>query len=155
MRWEHEIYKWSGQYDLDPNLIATVMQIESCGHPMISSKAGALGLFQVMPYHFGTEEDPLDPETNARRGLTYLARALDLSGGRLDLALAGYNGGHSVIEQDLYLWPYETRRYVYWGTGILDDIQKGLEISQRLEEWFSAGGTSLCRRAAEYFELLK
>ena len=31
--WKDWIYKWSSQFGVDPNLIATVMQIESCGDP--------------------------------------------------------------------------------------------------------------------------
>ena len=124
------------------------MQIESCGHARAVSSAGAAGLFQVMPFHFLEAEDPLDPETNARRGLAYLQRALDLAGGRADLALAGYNGGHSKITRPPETWPAETRRYVYWGSGVLEDIRTGAAPSPRLAEWLAAGGAGLCRQAA-------
>ena len=67
--WRSDILRWSNIYNLDPDLIAAVMQIESCGHPSVLSSAGAIGLFQVMPFHFQAGEDPFDPETNARRGL--------------------------------------------------------------------------------------
>ncbi|MBI3361154.1 MAG: hypothetical protein HY023_08590, partial [Chloroflexi bacterium] len=30
--WEKDIVKWSAAYGIDPNLVATVMQIESCGN---------------------------------------------------------------------------------------------------------------------------
>ena len=101
------------------------MQIESCGDPGARSGAGAQGLFQVMPFHFASGEAALDPETNARRGLGYLARSLELAGGRVDLALAGYNGGHSRISQSAELWPDETRRYVAWGSAIYADAASG------------------------------
>ena len=67
--WESEILAWSEKYRLDPNLVATVMQIESCGYQMAESRAGAKGLFQVMPYHFQDGENPYHPSTNAKRGL--------------------------------------------------------------------------------------
>ncbi|RMG78989.1 MAG: hypothetical protein D6712_20365, partial [Chloroflexi bacterium] len=38
--WSEDIQRWSDTYDIDPNLLATVMQIESCGHPTVSSSAG-------------------------------------------------------------------------------------------------------------------
>ena len=110
--WAPDILRWSVQYDLPPALVATVMQIESCGHPSIHSNAGAAGLFQVMPFHFGAGEDPLEPETNAFRGLSYLARSLELADGDQALALAGYNGGHGQISRVPSLWPAETLRYV-------------------------------------------
>lgn len=147
--WTPDILRWSVQYDLPPELVATVMQIESCGHPSIHSNAGAAGLFQVMPFHFGAEEDPLEPETNAFRGLSYLARSLELAEGDLALALAGYNGGHGQISRAPSLWPAETMRYVRWGAAILRDIRLGNVPSPGIESWLEAGGASLCQRAAE------
>jgi soluble lytic murein transglycosylase-like protein len=146
--WSVDIVRWASEFGLDPNLVAVVMQIESCGHPSVHSSAGALGLFQVMPYHFNTDDDPFDPQTNAQRGLIYLAQSFELSNGRIDLTLAGYNGGHGVIDHNPENWPAETRRYVRWGTSILDDIRRGEASSPHLEEWLSAGGASLCKRAA-------
>ncbi len=146
--WNHEILRWSEETGLDATLIATVMQIESCGDPTAVSPAGARGLFQVMLYHFAAGEDPLDPETNARRGLAYLAGALAQAGGRVDLALAGYNGGHGVITWPMAAWPDETRRYVSWGVGILRDIELGPAAEGGLSAWLAAGGSRLCSRAA-------
>ena len=148
-RWEPEIQAWAAAYSLDPNLVATVMQIESCGDPQAVSGSGAQGLFQVMPFHFAADENMLDPETNAARGLGYLARALELSSGQVGLALAGYNGGHSQIGRDASLWPDETRRYYYWGAGIYEEARAGAAQSPRLAEWLAAGGASLCARAAQ------
>jgi soluble lytic murein transglycosylase-like protein len=145
--WEPEIVRWAQEYHLAPDLVATVMQIESCGFARAVSRSGALGLFQVMPYHFQGDEDPFDPRTNARSGLRYLAEALHLAEGRIDLALAGYNAGHSAILLQPAAWPEETRRYVYWGSGILNDIAAGHLPSPRLQEWAAAGGARLCAEA--------
>lgn len=150
--WSEDITRWASEFGLDPNLISVVMQIESCGHPSVQSSAGALGLFQVMPYHFEAGEDPLNPQTNAHRGLSYLARSFELSNGRIDLTLAGYNGGHGVIDRKADAWPTETRRYVRWGVTILDDISRGETTSPHLDEWLAAGGASLCSRAASALE---
>jgi soluble lytic murein transglycosylase-like protein len=146
--WQSDILAWSAQYGLDANLIATVMQIESCGHPNAQSRSGAMGLFQVMPFHFAAGEDGFDPQVNAARGLHYLALGLERGVGQPELALAGYNGGHSRIGQSPNLWPAETQRYVYWGTGIYADARTGQAISPRLQEWLEAGGSGLCARAA-------
>ena len=149
-RWERAIVTWSAQYALPAALIATVMQIESCGDARAVSGAGAQGLFQVMPFHFKPGEDPGDPQTNARRGLAYLARALELSEGRVDLALAGYNGGLSRISQAPDAWPAETQRYVAWGSGIFADVTEGRSGSPALQAWLEAGGARLCRAAAQH-----
>lgn len=144
--WEEKIIKWSTQKGLDPNLVATVMQIESCGDPRARSSAGAMGLFQVMPYHFQKGENPYHPKTNARRGLSYLKSAR-AKGGNPRLAFAGYNGGIQGAQRPVSAWPAETKRYVYWGTGIYEDARAGKDRSPRLEEWLSSGGKWLCNQA--------
>ena len=95
--WSADIKRWANASALDPNLVAVIMQIESCGNPSARSGAGAMGLFQVMPFHFHFGENPYNPETNALRGLNYLARSLQTASGDARLALAGYNGGIGVI----------------------------------------------------------
>lgn len=147
-RWEDEIVAWSNEWGLDPNLVATVMQIESCGDPRAVSSAGAMGLFQVMPFHFSGGEDPYIPGTNAYRGLAYLRSALDARGGDVRLAFAGYNGGINGAKRPESTWPAETIRYVYWGTGIYADARQGKGQSERLDEWLGRGGASLCAQAA-------
>ncbi len=137
--WEGDILRWAAAYHLDPNLIATVMQIESCGNPRAVSSAGARGLFQVMPFHFAAGENPFDPETNARRGLGYLQAALQRSGGNVRLALAGYNGGLGVIGLPENLWPAETRLYVRLGWPIYQDARAGRRQSPTLSRFFHAG----------------
>ncbi len=145
--WAADIQRWAAAHDLDPLLVATVMQIESCGDPRAVSRAGARGLFQVMPYHFQDDENPLDPETNARRGLGYLRQMLDRTDGDVRLALAAYNGGPARIGQPEDWWPAETRRYVQWGWGIYQDAQAGRASSPTLEAWLAAGGRYLCHQA--------
>jgi len=145
--WSDEIRTWAGAAGLDPNLVATVMQIESCGDPRALSRAGAIGLFQVMPYHFAAGEVPYDPDTNALRGLDYLRRSLETAGGEARLALAGYNGGIGVIGRSESTWAAETQRYVYWGSGIYEDASSGAEQSLRLEEWYETAGANMCATA--------
>lgn len=146
-RWTPWILYWSFKYDVEPNHIATIMQIESCGNPKIPSPAGAQGLFQVMPFHFAEGEDMLDPGTNAFRGLSYFRARLDAAQGDIPTAFATYNGGPAAANPSNRV--HETQRYVYWATGILDDIDGGLSESPRLHEWLASGGASLCKRASE------
>ena len=146
--WEEEIIAWSEIYQLDPNLVATVMQIESCGFLLAESVAGAKGLFQVMPYHFHDGENPFQPDTNAKRGLLYLRQSKE-AGGNSKLTLAGYNGGINGATLPDEDWPKETHRYVYWGLRIYEDAANGFEHSARLDEWLSHGGASLCQKARE------
>jgi hypothetical protein len=145
--WEEDILAWGEEYGLDPNLIATVMQIESCGYVKAKSVAGAMGLFQVMPQHFKEEEDPYDPDTNAYRGLSWLQKTLK-SGGSTNMALAGYNAGIARVRNPNLEWSNETQRYVNWGLKIYQDTKCGYVYSSALHNWLSKGGSSLCNKAA-------
>jgi soluble lytic murein transglycosylase-like protein len=146
--WSESITRWATSAGLDPNLAATVMQIESCGDASATSRAGAIGLFQVMPYHFADDDSPYDPNTNAARGLNYLRRSLTAAHEDARLAFAGYNGGIGVISRSEWSWPEETVRYAFWGSGIYADAVAGNLDSARLDEWLTAGGSSMCARAA-------
>ena len=102
----NEIYKMSVKYpNLDVNLICATITHESARtwDPKVVSKAGAMGLMQIMPatgewlskYEgiswTGTEEVLFDPIYNIRLGTRYLSALIetyDLEGG-----LAAYNGG--------------------------------------------------------------
>jgi soluble lytic murein transglycosylase-like protein len=147
--WGNDIVRWANAAGVDPNLAATVMQIESCGDPRATSRSGATSLFQVMPFHFHFGENPYDPETNAVRGLNYLARSLQAGSGNARLALAGYNGGIGVISRSEWLWPSETKRYVLYGAPIYEDARSGATSSASLTEWFQKYGAGLCRQAAQ------
>lgn len=147
--WAASITNWAAAANIDPNLAATVMQIESCGDPRATSSAGAMGLFQVMPFHFSAGENPYEPDTNALRGMGYLRRSLDKAGGNARLALAGYNGGIGVISRGEYSWAAETARYVKYGYPIYQDAISGAGTSATLNEWFSRYGAGLCRQAAQ------
>ncbi len=146
-RWEAQIINWAREFDVDPNAVATVMQIESCGDFLAESYAGAQGLFQVMPFHFESHEVMKDPDTNARRGIAYLKLGLEITNGDIGRAFAGYNGGHSIANKTQDHWAHETQRYYYWGTGIYADATAGRQTSDRLDEWMAAGGASLCSQA--------
>ena len=100
---------------LDPELVKAVVAVESGYRPAAVSNKGAVGLMQLMP---ATAEqlavrDPLDPEQNLAGGSEYLRRMLDLFGGDLRLALAGYNAGPEAVRRYGGVPPYaETRSYV-------------------------------------------
>ena len=145
--WAGNISQWAAASQLDPNLVATIMQIESCGDPRARSSAGAMGLFQVMPFHFYAVDDPYNPDTNAARGLAYLVKSLATAGGDARLAMAGYNGGIGVIGRSEWNWSAQTKRYVQYGAPIYEDAKNGVNPSPALDQWYENYGASLCRQA--------
>jgi soluble lytic murein transglycosylase len=109
------IARQAGLQQLDPRLVEAVIQVESGYNPQALSRAGAMGLMQLMPE---TARDysvanPYDPEENLRAGITYLRRLLDRFKGSVELALAAYNAGPEPVERHGGIPPYaETRDYV-------------------------------------------
>lgn len=147
--WASSIATWSALNGLDPDIVATIMQIESCGDPGATSYAGAQGLFQVMPFHFAPGEDMLDPDTNALRGLAFYNRQLEYTGQDIYLSFAGYNGGYAASGSSYPYWANETQRYYTWASGIYDEAKAGLVDSPTLRRWLESGGSGLCAQAAQ------
>ncbi|MGD8558948.1 MAG: lytic transglycosylase domain-containing protein [Gammaproteobacteria bacterium] len=82
--------------ELPPELVLSVIHVESLFDRWAISSAGAQGLMQVMPFwlkEIGKEDDSLfDIKTNLRFGCTILKHYLDKEKGDLTRALARYNG---------------------------------------------------------------
>lgn len=81
---------------LEPELLLSLIHVESLYDRFAVSSAGAQGLMQVMPFwknEIGRPEDNLTKiETNLRYGSTILKHYLDIEKGNLIRALARYNG---------------------------------------------------------------
>jgi soluble lytic murein transglycosylase-like protein len=82
--------------NLDPQLVLSLIQVESNFDRFAISSAGAQGLMQIMPFwldEIGKPDDNLfDIETNLRFGCTILSIYLEREKGDMHRALARYNG---------------------------------------------------------------
>ncbi|MGH7644581.1 MAG: lytic transglycosylase domain-containing protein [Gemmatimonadales bacterium] len=99
------IYDVALSEGIDPNLGFRLVKVESRFDPRAKSKAGALGLAQVLPstarlYEPGlTLEQLYDPQTNLRLGFRYLRDLLERYNGHLETALLAYNRGPAKVEE--------------------------------------------------------
>jgi soluble lytic murein transglycosylase len=112
---EPMISRFSRQHQLHPALIRAVIKAESGFDPYAVSRAGAVGLMQLMPQTAVRMDvrDLYDPEDNIGGGTKYLRQLLDRFRGNLPLALAAYNAGEHVVDRYRTLPPItETRQYV-------------------------------------------
>lgn len=100
---------------ISSSLLKAVIHVESYFNPRAVSKKGALGLMQIMPENLEALNinDPFDPWENIMGGAYYFRTMLERFSGQVDLALAAYNAGPTVVEKYNDIPPYpETQRYV-------------------------------------------
>ena len=108
------ILRAAARHDIDPFLVAAIVQTESSFDKEAVSPRGALGLMQMMPT---TAEqlglaDAWDPGQNLDAGVSYLAYLLRRFDNDLVLALAGYNAGPGAVDRFGDLPPFrETRGF--------------------------------------------
>ena len=90
---------------LHPGLAFPLVKIESRFDLRATSRAGAVGLTQILPstarlYEPGlTQEQLYDPDTNLRLGFRYLRDLLERYDGNLERALLAYNRGPGKVEE--------------------------------------------------------
>ena len=95
-------------------LIDAVIRTESGYRPRAVSRAGAVGLMQLMPSTAKELDviDAFDPRQNVLGGAKYLRKMYDMFG-NLRLAIAAYNAGPAAVKQAGKVPAYrETIRYV-------------------------------------------
>jgi len=105
----------SGTYDVEPNLIKSVIAAESGGQADSLSSKNAKGLMQLLDTtakEVGVN-NIFDPRENIMGGTKYLKNLIDRFSGDVDKALASYNAGAAIVEQYGGIPPFnETQNYV-------------------------------------------
>ncbi|MBN1503956.1 MAG: transglycosylase SLT domain-containing protein [Candidatus Eisenbacteria bacterium] len=103
------VYEHSRSQGVDPFLVLSVMKRESAFDPAAVSRAGAVGLMQLMPgtarsvaAYLGEEEEDIDltdPEVNLKYGIWHLGRLVGRYSDSVVAALAAYNAGEGNAER--------------------------------------------------------
>jgi soluble lytic murein transglycosylase len=111
-RWD-EIRSAGRSHSLDPFLVSAVILQESAFNPLAVSRAGALGLMQLMPATGRAlarrlkagrinKERLFEPDLNITLGTAYLADLVRKYDGKIEPALAAYNAGTTRADR---WWP--------------------------------------------------
>ena len=109
------IYEKAKKYDVDPALVAAVIEQESRFKPRAKSPVGARGLMQLMPRtgRWMGASNLYDPEQNIDAGVKYIKYLNKRFNGDLRKTIAAYNGGEGNVARYRGIPPFhETRQYV-------------------------------------------
>lgn len=115
IKYDHIITEASKRHGVSFPLLKALIKTESDFNPRAVSKAGAMGLMQIMPENIRTLniKDPFDPWENIMGGTRYLKQMINRFDGKLPLALAAYNAGPKVVERYQRVPPFkETEDFV-------------------------------------------
>ncbi|MFO7840159.1 MAG: lytic transglycosylase domain-containing protein [Desulfosalsimonadaceae bacterium] len=114
-RFDPYIREAANRYGLNFALVKAVVCTESRFKPAAVSRAGAIGLMQIMPANLNELQlsDPYNPRANIMAGAGYLKSLLERFNNDLRLSLAAYNAGPGVVERYQGVPPYrETQNYI-------------------------------------------
>lgn len=109
------IHEKAQKYDVDPALVAAVVETESRFRSGARSQVGARGLMQLMPRtgRWLGANNLYDPEQNVEAGTKYLSYLAGRFDGNLKKTLAAYNAGEGNVRRYKGVPPFrETRSYV-------------------------------------------
>lgn len=138
----------SRRFALPALWIETVMRAESAGDPHAVSRAGAIGLMQIMPdtwadlcirHRLG--KDPYDPRDNILAGAAYLRELYDRYGS--PGFLAAYNAGPGRYEASLAGRPLPAKTRAYVASiapkiGANNIVATDVHVSSRSPAWRAA-----------------
>ena len=137
---ERAVTRAARQHRLHPALLFAVMKAESSFNPIVVSKAGAVGLMQLIPetaMRHGVQ-NLYDTNENVAGGARHLRYLLDRFHGNTRLALAAYNAGEGKVDRYKQIPPYkETRHYVQKVLSYYRDYRKDarlLPLGERQQE---------------------
>jgi len=94
------IEKYAHLHQVEASIVRAIMETESAFNPAALSRAGAIGLMQLMPMtarELGV--NPFVPEQNIEGGVRYFSQLLKMFGSNLELALVAYNGGPGYAQR--------------------------------------------------------
>jgi soluble lytic murein transglycosylase-like protein len=137
------IHAKAAKYDVDPSLVAAVIEQESRFHTNAKSPVGARGLMQLMPKtgRWMGARDLYDAEQNIDAGVKYIKYLEGRFDGNLKKTIAAYNAGEGNVRRYRGIPPFrETQHYV---RNVLKNYDKRQKQLKQFHQDQIQGGTSI------------
>jgi Transglycosylase SLT domain len=137
------IHEKAAKYDVDPALVAAVIEQESKFRTHARSQVGARGLMQLMPStgRWLGARDLYDPEQNVDAGVKYIKFLQERFGGNLKKTIAAYNAGQGNVDRYNGVPPFaETQTYVQ---RVLRNYKRRHDQLNQYSNEVRGGGSSL------------
>jgi hypothetical protein len=128
------IHEKAVKYNVDPALVAAVIEQESRFKPRAKSPVGARGLMQLMPRtgRWMGARNLYDPEQNIDAGVRYIKYLNERFNGDMKQTIAAYNAGEGNVKRYRGVPPFnETRTYVKKVMNNYDKRNKQFETYQK------------------------
>lgn len=130
---EEAVAHYARENRLSPALLMAIMKAESGFNPLAISKAGAVGLMQLIPetaIRHGVK-NMYDTRDNIAGGARHIRYLLNRFHGNVPFALAAYNAGEGKVDRYRQIPPYkETRAYVKKVIGFYHGYQTGMRANR-------------------------
>lgn len=147
INYKNYISQYANECQLSPSLIASIINVESGYKKDEISKAGAIGLMQILPdtakyiceikhLEFSSKNDLKNPEKNIKIGCHYFRYLLDKFG-NVDTAICAYNAGETTVKNwlknDQYSQDKKTLKNIPYNEtkNYLSKINKNIKIYRK------------------------
>jgi soluble lytic murein transglycosylase-like protein len=137
------IYSEARKNDLAPELVAAVAHTESKFNPAARSRAGAIGLMQLVPRtgRWLGAKDLTNPVQNVMAGTKYLRYLNDQFHGNQEKVIAAYNAGEGNVRRFGGVPPFrETQQYLQRVRSFQHDLGQRLDVAVA-DVQVASGGT--------------
>jgi len=152
-QYDQIIRRIAQEYNVDPNLIHSIIRAESNYDSQAVSPKGAVGLMQLMPEtakEYGVN-DRYDPVENIEGGVKFLKDLFKTYDQKNDLVLAAYNAGPEAVKKHKGVPPFpETIQYIqrvksYWNP------EQSLKINTKIYSFRDNSGRRIITNDRNYY----
>jgi soluble lytic murein transglycosylase-like protein len=158
-KYDHLVTTIANNYNIDPQLVHSIILVESNYDKYAVSSKGAMGLMQLMPEtakDYGVK-DIFDPYENIKGGVRYLRHLMNYYDQEMDLYLAAYNAGPEAVEKHGRAVPQypETKRYIKKVKTFYRQNGTAKKLRSRIYKFYDESGKVVLTNSPHLYSIYK